>query len=148
MDAVCSNGLASSLGPRPAYGKLGEGLDCKRREAGRGPGLQATGSWARAWTASDGKLGEGLDCKRREAGRGTGLQATGSWARAWTASGGKLGEGLDCKRREAGRGPGLQATGSWARAWERGFEGEIRLKHARNCDLSCTAVLCHYHARV
>jgi len=80
VDAVCSNGLASSLGPRPAYGKLGEGLDCKRREAGRGPGLQA--------------------------------------------------------------------TGSWARAWERGFEGEIRLKHARNCDLSCTAVLCHYHARV
>ena len=56
--------------------------------------LQATGSWARAWTASEGKLGEGLDCKRREAGRGPGLQATGSWARAWTASDGKLGEEL------------------------------------------------------
>ena len=85
--------LACSLVPRPSPSLL-----------------QATGSWARACTASDRKLGEGLYCKRREAGRGPVLQATGSWARACTANDGKLGEGLYCKRRKAGRGPGNEAN--------------------------------------
>ena len=51
-------------------GKLGEGLYCKRWEAGRGPVLQAMGSWARVCTANDRKLGDG------KLGKGLGMRIT------------------------------------------------------------------------